>query len=70
MQKNHRPGQQEKEGCPVPQGRRAETYIVMPCYAYIIVYKLTRAAGEGRMSRSTGGGGGGKHISLCLYNCM
>ena len=44
MQKNHRPGQHEKEGCPVPQGGGGK-------------HISTRAAGEGRMSRSTAGEG-------------
>ena len=38
MQKNHRPGPQEKEGCYVPRG--GDIYR----YAYIAVYELTQGS--------------------------
>ena len=40
MQKNHRPGPQEKEGCYVPRGGGDDIYR----YAYLAVYKLTQGS--------------------------
>ena len=75
--KNHKTAE---AGCPVPPGEIHHDQCIPVDDmnhvagegkgAWMQKNHRPRAAGEGRMSRSTRGGGGKERVSLCLSNCI